>query len=89
MILNTWEAVYFEHDYDTLVRLADKAAASGVERFVVDDGWFGDRRGDTAGLGDWRISQDVWPDASTRSRRLQTTCMPREWSSACGSNRRW
>ncbi len=62
VILNTWEAVYFEHDYDTLVRLADKAAASGVERFVVDDGWFGDRRGDTAGLGDWRISQDVWPD---------------------------
>lgn len=48
--------MYFDHDYHTLVKLADKAAASGVERFVVDDGWFGDRRGDTAGLGDWQIS---------------------------------
>lgn len=62
VILNTWEAVYFNHDYDTLTALADKAAESGVERFVVDDGWFGSRRDDTSGLGDWEISQDVWPD---------------------------
>lgn len=40
VILNTWEAVYFNHDYDTLTALADKAVESGVERFVVDDGWF-------------------------------------------------
>ena len=62
VILNTWEAVYFNHDFDTLRALADKAAASGVERFVVDDGWFGSRRDDTSGLGDWWIAQDVWPD---------------------------
>ena len=62
VILNTWEAVYFQHDFDTLKALADKAAASGVERFVVDDGWFGSRRDDTSGLGDWQIAQDVWPD---------------------------
>lgn len=62
VILNTWEAVYFQHDYDTLTNLADKAAELGVERFVVDDGWFGSRRDDTSGLGDWQISQDVWPD---------------------------
>ncbi len=62
VILNTWEAVYFNHDYDTLTALADKAVESGVERFVVDDGWFGSRRDDTSGLGDWEISQDVWPD---------------------------
>ncbi len=62
VILNTWEAVYFQHDFGTLKSLADKAAASGVERFVVDDGWFGGRRDDTAGLGDWWVSQDVWPD---------------------------
>ena len=62
VILNTWEAVYFQHDFGTLKALADKAAASGVERFVVDDGWFGGRRDDTAGLGDWWVSQDVWPD---------------------------
>ncbi|KAB7788692.1 alpha-galactosidase [Bifidobacterium leontopitheci] len=62
VILNTWEAVYFRHDYDTLAALADKAAAAGVERFVVDDGWFGTRRDSTSGLGDWQISPDVWPD---------------------------
>lgn len=62
VILNTWEAVYFEHNYETLTALADKAVESGVERFVVDDGWFGSRRDDTSGLGDWQISQDVWPD---------------------------
>lgn len=62
VILNTWEAVYFQHDYDTLTALADKAAESGVERFVVDDGWFGSRRDDTSGLGDWQISPAVWPE---------------------------
>ena len=62
VILNTWEAVYFDHNFDTLKALADKAADSGVERFVVDDGWFGSRRDDTSGLGDWQIAQDVWPD---------------------------
>ncbi|KFI58978.1 alpha-galactosidase [Bifidobacterium cuniculi] len=55
MILNTWEAVYFRHDYDVLERLADAAASIGVERFVVDDGWFGARRDDTVGLGDWQV----------------------------------
>ena len=62
VILNTWEAVYFDHNFDTLKALADRAADSGVERFVVDDGWFGSRRDDTSGLGDWQIAQDVWPD---------------------------
>ncbi|WP_288273234.1 alpha-galactosidase [uncultured Bifidobacterium sp.] len=70
VILNTWEAVYFDHDFDTLKALADKAAASGVERFVVDDGWFGGRRGDDAGLGDWWISQDVWPDGDRSLKAL-------------------
>ena len=41
--LNTWEAVYFDHDLATLKRLADAAAEVGVERFVLDDGWFGRR----------------------------------------------
>ncbi|MUH59204.1 alpha-galactosidase [Bifidobacterium canis] len=70
VILNTWEAVYFQHDYDTLTELADKAVRSGVERFVVDDGWFGDRRDDTAGLGDWQISPDVWPEGSKSLKAL-------------------
>jgi alpha-galactosidase len=59
---NTWEAVYFDHDLDKLMGIADRAAAIGVERFVLDDGWFGARRDDTAGLGDWIISNDVYPD---------------------------
>ncbi|MFG2504727.1 alpha-galactosidase [Streptomyces rubiginosohelvolus] len=60
--LNTWEAVYFEHDHDKLWELVRLAGAIGVERFVLDDGWFGDRRDSRAGLGDWTVSEDVWPD---------------------------
>lgn len=62
VILNTWEAVYFEHDLATLQALADSGAEVGVERFVLDDGWFGGRRDDTKGLGDWWVSDEVWPD---------------------------
>lgn len=60
--LNVWEAVYFRHDADELIALADQAAEIGIERFVLDDGWFGARRSDRAGLGDWVVSTDVWPD---------------------------
>ncbi len=59
--LNTWEAVYFDHDLDRLGELAETAAKCGIERFVLDDGWFGARRDDRAGLGDWWVSPDVWP----------------------------
>ena len=59
--LNTWEAVYFDHRLDRLSELAEAAASVGVERFVLDDGWFGGRRDDTSGLGDWYVSKDVWP----------------------------
>jgi alpha-galactosidase len=61
LVLNIWEAVYFQHDLDTLKHLADVAASIGVERYVVDDGWFGSRRDDSSGLGDWYVSEDVWP----------------------------
>lgn len=60
--LNVWEAVYFDHDKDRLIDLADRAAALGVERYVLDDGWFGSRRDDFSGLGDWVVSKEVWPD---------------------------
>ncbi|MER7072259.1 alpha-galactosidase [Terrabacter sp. NPDC000476] len=62
VVLNTWEAVYFDTDLDQLKALADQAARIGVERFVLDDGWFGGRRHDRAGLGDWVVSADVWPE---------------------------
>ncbi len=58
---NTWEAVYFDHDIEKLKLIAQKAAAIGVERFVLDDGWFGGRRNDRAGLGDWTVSDAVYP----------------------------
>ena len=61
--INVWEAVYFDHqNHDKLVELARLAASVGVERYVLDDGWFGARRDDTAGLGDWTVSPDVWPE---------------------------
>lgn len=59
--LNTWEAVYFDHSLDKLIELADAGARLGVERYVLDDGWFRLRRDDTAGLGDWYVDDTVWP----------------------------
>ena len=59
--LNVWEAVYFNHDTDRLLDLAERAAALGVERYVLDDGWFGSRRDDRSGLGDWVVSDVAWP----------------------------
>ncbi|MER7273944.1 alpha-galactosidase [Dactylosporangium sp. NPDC000244] len=61
LVLNTWEAVYFDHDFGRLTDLAKRAAAIGVERFVLDDGWFRGRRSDAAGLGDWTVDTEVWP----------------------------
>jgi alpha-galactosidase len=61
VIINTWEAVYFDHDLTRLTALADAAAQLGVERFVLDDGWFRRRRDDSAGLGDWYVDETVWP----------------------------
>ena len=55
--LNSWEAVYFNHDLEGLKALASAGAEVGVERFVLDDGWFHRRDNDKAALGDW------WPDA--------------------------
>ena len=62
ILYNSWEATYFDLSYAGQVELARKAAAIGVEMFCVDDGWFGARRSDTAGLGDWMVSPEVFPD---------------------------
>jgi alpha-galactosidase len=62
VVVNTWEAVYFNQDLAKLTALADAAAEVGAERFVLDDGWFRHRRDDHAGLGDWYVDEDVWPD---------------------------
>jgi len=62
LVLNTWEAVYFDQGMEKLSRLAERAAVVGVERFVLDDGWFRGRRNDRAGLGDWYVDEGVWPE---------------------------
>ncbi|MFK7992547.1 MAG: alpha-galactosidase [Granulosicoccus sp.] len=59
---NSWEALYFHHDSDELFTLIDAAARVGAERFVLDDGWFRHRRSDNAGLGDWYVDGDVYPE---------------------------
>ena len=61
VLLNTWEAVYFDHNEEKLKSLAERASKIGVERFVLDDGWFGSRRNDATGLGDWWVSPEVYP----------------------------
>ena len=65
VLVNTWEAVYFDHDGDRLRALATAAADLGIERFVLDDGWFGSRRDDRRGLGDWVVSPEVYPHGLT------------------------
>lgn len=62
LTLNVWEAVWFDHDLGRLTALMDVAQEIGVERFVLDDGWFHLRRDDYAGLGDWWVDPAVWPD---------------------------
>ncbi len=59
---NSWEAVYFRHNLAELTAMADRAAAIGAERFVLDDGWFGRRDDDTSSLGDWTVDRRKWPD---------------------------
>lgn len=58
---NTWEAVYFDHDVERLKHLAELAAEVGIERFVLDDGWFLGRDDDTTSLGDWRADPRKYP----------------------------
>lgn len=59
--VNSWEGFYFDHDEAALMALADRSAALGVERFVLDDGWFKGRHDDTAALGDWVADPVKYP----------------------------
>jgi alpha-galactosidase len=62
VLYNSWEATEFKVNETGQQRLAEKAAALGVERFVVDDGWFGARNTDHAGLGDWVVNREKFPN---------------------------
>jgi alpha-galactosidase len=61
VIYNSWEATEFSVDEAGQVALAEKAASIGVDRFVMDDGWFGQRKNDHAGLGDWYVNSEKFP----------------------------
>ena len=61
VLLNSWEGVYFDFDEDRLVEMAAAAADLGVELFVLDDGWFGQRDDDTSSLGDWTVDARKLP----------------------------
>lgn len=62
---NCWEAVYFDHTIADLKDIAGRAAHIGAERFVLDDGWFGNRDDDTTSLGDWTVDPRKYPDGLT------------------------
>ncbi|MFC9843606.1 alpha-galactosidase [Streptomyces sp. NPDC060223] len=65
VLYNSWEATGFDVDEVSQKALAERAAELGVELYVVDDGWFGARRSDHAGLGDWTPTPDRFPDGLT------------------------
>ena len=61
VLYNSWEATEFNVNEAGQIALAEKAASIGVERFVMDDGWFGQRNNDHAGLGDWYVNPQKFP----------------------------
>ncbi|MGK9173646.1 alpha-galactosidase [Yokenella regensburgei] len=60
--LNTWEGIYFDHNPAHIMKMAEEAAALGVERFIIDDGWYKGRNDDFAALGDWYLDEGKYPD---------------------------
>ena len=72
ILLNNWEATYFDFDEEKILNIAKKAKEVGVELFVLDDGWFGARNDDHRGLGDWYVNLDKLPDGiSGLSRKIE------------------
>lgn len=65
ILINNWEATYFNFTEEALMQIARKAKECGVELFVLDDGWFGQRSSDYAGLGDWIANKDRLPEGIT------------------------
>ncbi len=61
ILINTWEAAYFDFDADYLVEIAREAGTLGIEMLVMDDGWFGHRSSDDSSLGDWKVNEEKLP----------------------------
>lgn len=74
ILINNWEATYFDFNADSIERLAKTAQDLGMELFVLDDGWFGKRNDDTSSLGDWFVNREKLPlgleDLANRVRKL-------------------
>lgn len=58
VLINNWEATYFDFNEERLENIAKEASKLGVDMFVMDDGWFGKRDSDTSGLGDWFVNEE-------------------------------
>lgn len=65
ILINNWEATYFDFDEDKIVGLAKVAKELGIELVVLDDGWFGKRNGDNCSLGDWYVNKEKLPNGIT------------------------
>lgn len=61
VMVNSWEAFYFDYDHERLIQFAKESAALGIELFVLDDGWFGHRNDDCSSLGDWWVNEKKLP----------------------------
>lgn len=61
VVLNSWEGMHFNFDRDRLFDTIDQLKGTGIELFVLDDGWFGARNNDKAGLGDWFVNEEKLP----------------------------
>lgn len=62
ILANNWESTYFDFNEEKLLRFAHNAKALGVELLMLDDGWFGERNGDTSSLGDWFVNRQKFPN---------------------------
>lgn len=62
VLYNSWEATWFDVSSEGQQKIAEIAASIGCELFVMDDGWFGQRKDDLAGLGDWYVNKDKFPE---------------------------
>ena len=58
ILINNWEATYFDFDTDKLLDIAREAKKDGIEMLVMDDGWFGKRNKDDSSLGDWVVNEE-------------------------------
>ena len=58
ILINSWQAAYFDFTGDTIVNLAKQASELGIDMIVMDDGWFGKRNDDNSSLGDWTVNEE-------------------------------